>query len=98
MLCRDEINRLIEIICSRAVDVPDQEKKYLTPPVKGDAERPIAALENPRKSVEEKQEDLSKALWGPSTTLLQSSVSRLNCYNQFRLLAYAWRINFVLHN
>ncbi|KAH9761767.1 nucleoporin-like protein [Citrus sinensis] len=71
---RDEIHRLIEIIHSRAVDLPEQEKKLLSTNAKGDAERPMVALENPRKSIEEKQEDLSKTPWGTSTTPLQSSM------------------------
>lgn len=74
---RDEIHRLIEIINSRAVDLPEQEKKYPSTIAKGDAERPMVALENPRNSIEEKQEDLSKTQWGTSTTPLQSSVSRM---------------------
>ncbi|KAL9443355.1 hypothetical protein AB3S75_016670 [Citrus x aurantiifolia] len=71
---RDEIHRLIEIIHSRAVDLPEQEKKLLSTNAKGDAERPMVALENPRKSIEENQEDLSKTPWGTSTTPLQSSM------------------------
>lgn len=71
---RDEIYRLIEIIHSRAVDLPEQEKKFLSTTAKGDAERPMVALENPRKSIEEKQENLNKTPWGTSTTPLQSSM------------------------
>lgn len=88
--CRDEIHRLIEIIHSRAVDLPEQEKKLLSTNAKGDAERPMVALENPRKSIEENQEDLSKTPWGTSTTPLQSSVSRVNCSDHFSPMTYAW--------
>lgn len=89
-MCRDEIHRLIEIIHSRAVDLPEQEKKYSTTIAKGDAERPMVALENPRNSIEEKQEDLSKTPWGTSTAPLQSSVSRVTCSDNLSLMTYAW--------
>ncbi|GLU09682.1 hypothetical protein SLE2022_265290 [Rubroshorea leprosula] len=72
---RDEINHLIEIINSRAVDVPnvDQERKELGMSGEG-ANRPIVSYQTPRKSDEEKNEDFSKALWGLSTPFHQSII------------------------
>ncbi|KAK2645916.1 hypothetical protein Ddye_021111 [Dipteronia dyeriana] len=73
---RDEINRLMEIINSRVSNLPEveQENKYLSFTVRGDAKKPIAALENPRQSNAEKLEDLNKALVGTSSAVLQSSM------------------------
>ncbi|KAK1551347.1 hypothetical protein Q3G72_034263 [Acer saccharum] len=73
---RDEINRLMEIINSRVTDLPEveQENKYLSLTMRGDAKKPIAALENPRQSNAEKQEDFNKALVGMSSAVLQSSM------------------------
>ncbi|KAJ0030231.1 hypothetical protein Pint_13003 [Pistacia integerrima] len=72
---RDQFNHLIEILQSRTVDIPDvePENKYLSMTVR-DTERPIPALERQRKSVDEKKEDLSKVLWGTSTTFVRSSM------------------------
>ncbi|KAK6248385.1 hypothetical protein QUC31_019950 [Theobroma cacao] len=66
---RDEINRLIEIINSRAVDVPqvDQESKDLTLSAGGDKGAIVA--QNLRRSTEEKQDDLSKAVLGLATPI-----------------------------
>ncbi|XVF34642.1 hypothetical protein REPUB_Repub18cG0076400 [Reevesia pubescens] len=66
---RDEINRLIGIINSKAVDVPkvDQESKDLILSV-GGAKGPTVA-ENLRRSTEEKQDDLNKAGWDLATPL-----------------------------
>ncbi|KAL5769012.1 hypothetical protein ACOSP7_015570 [Xanthoceras sorbifolium] len=73
---RDEINRLMEIIHSRVTDLPEveQENKYLSMTTRGDATKPIGALENPRKSNAVKQENLNKALLGTSSAVLQSSM------------------------
>ncbi|KAK3210935.1 hypothetical protein Dsin_015641 [Dipteronia sinensis] len=73
---RDEINRLMEIINSRVTNLPEveQENKYLSLTMRGDTKKPIAALENPRQSNAEKQEDLNKALVGTSSAVLQSSM------------------------
>jgi hypothetical protein len=79
----------MEIINSRVTDLPgvEQENKYLSLTMRGDAKKPIAALENPRQSNAEKQEDLNKALVGTSSAVLQSSVCRINYYYHFE---YAW--------
>ncbi|KAJ9140988.1 hypothetical protein P3X46_031575 [Hevea brasiliensis] len=60
---RDEINHLMEIIKSKAVDLPDveQENKCLSTTV-GDLRGSKVALEFSWKSAEEKQEDLNRAI------------------------------------
>ncbi|CAK7345476.1 unnamed protein product [Dovyalis caffra] len=64
---RDEINRLMEILHSRAVDFPnvEQEKEYSSL-IARDVERPAAAIEYSRKSTDEKREDLNTGIWGTS--------------------------------
>lgn len=97
LLCRDQFNHLIEILQSRTFDIPDvePENKYVSMTVR-DTERAISALESQRKSVNEKKEDLSKALRASSSTFLQSSVSKNNCCYHFGSMKYAWIANFVL--
>ncbi|KAF2310637.1 hypothetical protein GH714_015867 [Hevea brasiliensis] len=63
MFSQDEINHLMEIIKSKAVDLPDveQENKCLSTTV-GDLRGSTVALEFSWKSAEEKQEDLNRAI------------------------------------
>lgn len=65
--CRDEVNRLIEIINSRAIDPPEveRESKSISLTV-GDLRRSTVALGFSGKSAEEKQEDLNRAIGGTS--------------------------------
>ncbi|KAG8639300.1 hypothetical protein MANES_14G133500v8 [Manihot esculenta] len=64
---RDEVNRLIEIINSRAIDPPEveRESKSISLTV-GDLRRSTVALGFSGKSAEEKQEDLNRAIGGTS--------------------------------
>ncbi|KAK8597875.1 hypothetical protein V6N13_095271 [Hibiscus sabdariffa] len=71
---RDEINRLIEIINSKAVDVPkvDQECKDLILSTEG-PKGPIVAT-NLRRPAEEKQDDLNNAARDLATPLPKSTL------------------------
>ncbi|KAJ6435840.1 hypothetical protein OIU84_000963 [Salix udensis] len=64
---RDEINRLMEILHSRAVNFSnvEQEKEHSSMTAR-DVERPAAGIEYSRKSTEEKREDFNTAIWGTS--------------------------------
>ncbi|KAG5226104.1 nuclear pore complex protein [Salix suchowensis] len=64
---RDEINRLMEILHSRAVNFSnvEQEKEHSSMTAR-DVERPAAGIEYSRKSSEEKREDFNTAIWGTS--------------------------------
>lgn len=64
---RDEISRLMEILHSRAVNLPnvEQEKEHSSMTAR-DVGRPAAAIECSRKSTEEKREDINTAIWGTS--------------------------------
>lgn len=64
---RDEINRLMEILHSRAINLPnvEQEKEHSSMTAR-DVGRPAAAIECSRKSTEEKREDINTAIWGTS--------------------------------
>ncbi|XP_021899199.1 nuclear pore complex protein NUP1 [Carica papaya] len=75
---RDEVDHLLEIINSRAVDPrdADQENKYpgLTRKEEKEAVRPVVTPEDSRRT-EEKQEDVNRVLLATSTPLLQSSMA-----------------------
>jgi hypothetical protein len=66
-LCRDEINRLMEILHSRAVNLlnVEQEEEHSSMTAR-DVGRPAAAIECSRKSTEEKREDINTAILGTS--------------------------------
>ncbi|XP_012078811.1 nuclear pore complex protein NUP1 isoform X2 [Jatropha curcas] len=66
---RDEVNRLIELIKSRAVDLPDveQENKNLSTSG-GDLREPAVALEYSGKATGARQEELNRAIWETSQT------------------------------
>lgn len=84
LLCRDEINRLMEIVHSRAIDLPEVEltNKHLTLTMREGAKHPTVALENPGQLIAVKQDDSIKSLPGTSSPILKSSVcsSILNLY------------------
>ncbi|KAM0969381.1 hypothetical protein COP2_018024 [Malus domestica] len=71
----DEVNHLMEIIHSRAVEPPtvDHKKKNQSFSTAEKAKWPLITNDIP-KSSEEKQEDLNKAIWPTSTPLLQSAI------------------------
>ncbi|KAF5741994.1 hypothetical protein HS088_TW09G00033 [Tripterygium wilfordii] len=73
---RDEINRLIEIINSRAVDLPlaKQEIKSSSMAAEQEAEGTPVDLENAGTSSEENLENLNKAPWITSTPRPQSTL------------------------
>lgn len=73
---RVEINRLMEIIKSRAVEFPnlEREKKAHTMAGGAEAEGPSATHQIPKMLFDENQED-KPGLWGISTPLPQSVVS-----------------------
>ncbi|XP_024181946.1 nuclear pore complex protein NUP1 isoform X3 [Rosa chinensis] len=68
---RDEVNRLMDIIQSKAVEHPtvghEKVKKGIT--AGGEAKGPVNAHAVPKASSGEIQEDMSKAIWGTSTPL-----------------------------
>ncbi|XP_061992181.1 nuclear pore complex protein NUP1 isoform X1 [Rosa rugosa] len=72
---RDEVNRLMDIIQSKAVEHPivghEKEKKGIT--TGGEAKGPVNAHAVPKASSGEIQEDMSKTIWGTSTSLSQSA-------------------------
>ncbi|KAK8501331.1 hypothetical protein V6N12_008349 [Hibiscus sabdariffa] len=76
---RNEINRLIEIINSRAVDVPkvDQERKDLVLSARG-AKDPIVS-HNLGRPTEEKQDDSNKAVWDLPTPLPKPTPNETGC-------------------
>ncbi|RXH74431.1 hypothetical protein DVH24_029152 [Malus domestica] len=71
----DEVNHLMEIIHSRAVEPPtvDHKKKNQSFSTAEQAKWPLITNDIP-KSSEEKQEDLNKAIWPTSTPLPQSAI------------------------
>ncbi|EEF35215.1 hypothetical protein RCOM_1075930 [Ricinus communis] len=80
-LSRDEINRLIEILNSRGVDLPDveHENECIGTPAGDLGEHAhdgnkANAFENSRKSIEEKNGDLDGGLWKSSTPLSESKL------------------------
>ena len=77
LLCRDEVKQLMDIINSRAVEVPnkEQEKKHQTATAEAEPKPPVASHDIIDLTSERKQSDLTGSLWKPSTPLLQSVVS-----------------------
>lgn len=76
-LSRDEVNHLMEILHSRAVEHPtvDCENRNQTIRTAEKGKGVVITDDFPKTSSEEKQEDLNKAIWGTSTPLPQSAVS-----------------------
>ncbi|KAM1812506.1 hypothetical protein ACFX11_026442 [Malus domestica] len=72
---RNEVNHLMEIIHSRAVELPnvDHKKKNQSFSAAEKAKWPVITDDIP-KSSEEKQEDLNKAIWATSAPLPQSAM------------------------
>lgn len=81
-LCRDEVNRLMEVINSRAVELPNVEKenKYQSRTPGGETKAPVetkgpaASQEIVEMTSERSQRDLHGSLWKTSTPLPQSIV------------------------
>ncbi|XP_028753908.1 LOW QUALITY PROTEIN: nuclear pore complex protein NUP1 [Neltuma alba] len=73
---RDEIHRLMEIIKSRAGDLPNavQGEENVSLTVRNDNKDLILSHDIPKMSNEQRHEDLSGALWGSSTPLERSNV------------------------
>lgn len=89
--CRDEFNRLVEVLNSRAIDPPNVEKgkenKNLTS--KKDHEELPMAQGIPKVSNERRHEELNGAIWGNSTPVGLSKVSIPTCrLNHKHLLVY----------
>ena len=77
LLCRDEINRLTEILSSRVADLSnvDSEEKKLNMALKREGKGAVLVRENPRASIEEKKGDLDGARVDSLITLPQFAVS-----------------------
>lgn len=73
---RDEVNHLMEIIHSRAVEHPtvDHENRNQTISTAEKGKGVVITDDFPKTSSEDKQEDLNKAIWGTSTPLPQSAI------------------------
>ncbi|BFG40105.1 hypothetical protein CerSpe_263790 [Prunus speciosa] len=73
---RDEVNHLMEILHSRAVEHPtlDCENRNQTISTAEKGKGVVITDDFPKTSSEEKQEDLNKAIWGISTPLPQSAI------------------------
>ncbi|KAH0970319.1 hypothetical protein GBA52_022475 [Prunus armeniaca] len=72
----DEVNHLMEIIHSRAVEHPtvDHENRNQTISTAENGKGVLITDDFPKTSSEDKQEDLNKAIWGTSTPLPQSAI------------------------
>lgn len=79
--CRDQIDRLTEILYSRAADLSNFEREKKNPIVNTgrEAEGNLNAHEISRKSVEVKL-DLNRSIWGVSTPLPSSTVSGVDSH------------------
>lgn len=79
LLCRDEIDRLMEILNSRLVDIVDVdgEKKEPRLSIGGESKMNLLASGSPLTLIDGKQEDMNRAILGTSTPHLQSKVSIL---------------------
>ncbi|XP_050369418.1 nuclear pore complex protein NUP1 [Argentina anserina] len=72
---RDEVNRLMEIIQSKTVELPTvvHGKEKLGNTAGGEAKGPVVIHTVPKVLSRDTQEERSKAIWGTSTHLPQSS-------------------------
>ncbi|KAL6226329.1 hypothetical protein ACLB2K_000291 [Fragaria x ananassa] len=72
---RDEVNRLMEIIQSKAVEHPTMGhgKEKLSTTAGGEAKGTVITHAVPKALSGENREDMSKAIWGTSTPLPQSA-------------------------
>lgn len=79
--CRDEFNRLVELLNSRAVDLPnvEQGKENTNLTSRKNDEGLVIAQGLPKVSNERRHEESKGAIWGSSTPLGLSNVSIATC-------------------